>query len=63
MISAESGKRDYPTRINSRIIINNITQYRLVKGYCLTGLYHWQAGMDQSHHGSTSVRAPVNGHQ
>ena len=40
------------------LTINNVTQYRWRKGYCLMAFSILQGGIDPSHHGLTSVGAP-----
>jgi len=58
MFSGLSTKRNYSTRINSRLTINNSTHCWHPKGSYLVGIYHLQAGIDPSHHGSNSVIVP-----
>jgi hypothetical protein len=58
MSSTQSGKGNYLTRTESKITVNHITQYERMKGYYLMEYYHLEAGIDQSHHGLTSVSAP-----
>jgi len=57
MLSALYAKRNYSTRTDSRLTINNINQYQWMKDYYLMGCYHLQDGIDPSHHGLTSVGA------
>ena len=58
MLNALSAKRNYATRTNWNLTINNITQYRWIKGYYPMGFYHLPAGITLSHHGLTTVDAP-----
>jgi hypothetical protein len=56
--SGLSAKGHHSIRTDLRLIINNISQYRRMKGYYLMGCYHLQAGIDPRQHGSSSVGAP-----
>jgi len=58
MLNALSAKRNYATRTDWKLTINNITQYRWMKDYYPTGFYHLPAGITLSHHGLTTVDAP-----
>jgi hypothetical protein len=58
MLNALSVKRNYATRTDWKLTINNITQYQRMKGYYPMGFYHLPAGITLSHHGLTTVGAP-----
>jgi hypothetical protein len=58
MLNAISAKRHYATRPDWKLTINNIIQYRGIKGYYPTGFYHMPASLTLSLHGLTTVDAP-----
>jgi hypothetical protein len=58
MLNALSAKRNYAKGTDWKLTINNITQYRWMKGYYLTEFFHLPAGITLSHHGLTTVGAP-----
>jgi hypothetical protein len=58
MLSAVPAKRNYSTRIDLRLTINNATKYQRRKGNYLMGLLLQQAEIDLSHHDLTSVGVP-----
>jgi len=58
MLNDLSTEWNHPTTTDWKLTINNITQYRWMKGYYPTGFYHQQAPLTLSHHGLTTVGAP-----
>jgi hypothetical protein len=58
MLSALSAKRNYPTRTDWKLNMNNITQYRWMTAYYPMGFFHLPAGITLSHNGLTTVGAP-----
>jgi len=56
--NALSANRNYATRTDMKLTMNNITQYRWMKGYFAMGFYHLPAFLTLSHHGPTTVGAP-----
>jgi len=58
MINALSAKRNYATRTDWKLSINNITQNWWMKGFYPTGFYHLPASLTLSHDGVNTVGAP-----
>ena len=58
MLDDLAGKWNYATRTDWKLTINRITQYRWMKCYYPTGLYHLLAEITLGHDGLTTLGAP-----